>query len=874
MWRIALVAIAAGCGSKAPPPAPPPPAPPPPIEVPQLRLPKLFVPESYAAKLTIDPAKPTFAGHVEITGKIPSATRLLWLHGRDLKIASATVNGRALRVTQRDDKLQLEPDATLPAGDAKLVFDYTGEIDVTGGSAMYVQTLEGQPYIYSQFESLDARRVFPCFDEPDAKVPWQLTIAAPKGLVAVANAPLAHEADDGKLHVFEFEPTKPLPSYLVAFGVGPFEIVDAGKSPGGTPLRIVVPHGRVDEAKYAAQTLPKMIGNLETWFGTPFPYPKLDLLVKPSEGSWGAMENAGLITVAAQYVLTSPKPAASQKLRFVDVVGHEAAHQWFGDYVTLAWWDDTWLNEGFAQWLEYRMNAAIDPAWKANEPAVLRMVALDADRLTTARRIHQPIASQAEIANAFETITYDKGASILWMFEHYIGEAKFQQAVRAYLQARAYGNATSADFIAAVSKVAERDLGPAFSSLLDRSGVPELKLSVSCEGKPKLAIAQRRFVPAGARSTEEATPWMLPVCVAYDDHGKRAEACTMLEAASGEIKLAACPTWVMSNVDGVGYYQTDYTDKQATALRDLAWSQLEWSEREAVFQDIAVSAGAAPREGSTKLPLALAVSLVPRMLDGDRAAITIAQTFVRAIEPLVAADQQAKFDAWLKKTYGTRGARVGLLAKDNESLQTEFLRAQLALPAARGHEPLLTRRAAELAPNWKTLPESAREVVLTIALDNDPSLAPKLVAAVKDETDQAQRSMLLRALGSTVNPKSYAASLELFLDPAIDVHELWPLLWSYTREAPRAVLEAFYREHRDEIEKRWPAEPNAVKPQLLGMMYARACDPKRRDELLSLMEPIKHQVGGERAIAQQAEWLDQCIATRTALEPELRDWLK
>ncbi|MFT3694825.1 MAG: M1 family metallopeptidase [Kofleriaceae bacterium] len=872
--RRLLVLVAIGCGSKAPPPAPPPPAPPPPIEVPKLRLPKLFVPESYAAKLTIDPAKPEFGGHVEITGKIPSPTRLIWLHGQNLKIASATVNGAALRVTQRDDKLQLEPDATLPAGDAKLVFEYTGAIDAVGGDGMFVQTLEGQPYIYSQFESLDARRVFPCFDEPDVKVPWQVTLAAPKGLVAVANAPLAKESDDGKLHVFEFEPTKPLPSYLIAFGVGPFEIVDAGKSASGTPLRIVVPHGRVDEAKFAAQSLPKMISNLEAWFGTPFPFQKLDLLVKPTEGSWGAVENAGLITVAAQYVLMGPKPAPSQKFKFVDTVTHESAHQWFGDYVTLAWWDDTWLNEGFAQWIEYRLDAQFDPSFKASYVAALRSNALEFDRLTTARRIRQPIETQDEIANAFEGITYVKGASLLSTFEHYVGEAKFQEAVRAYLQARAYGNATSADFVGAVSKVADRDLASAFASLLDQSGVPELKLTVSCEGKPKLTIAQRRFVPAGSKPAEESKPWTLPVCVAYDDHGKRAESCTMLDAPSVDIKLAACPAWVMSNVDGVGYYMTDYTEKQAVALRDRAWSQLEWEEREAAFVDIAVSAQSASREGSTKLPLAIATSLVPKMLEGDRMAVFIAQRFVDAVDAFVAPDQFAKFEAWLKKTYGARANRLGLVAKDTDTLTTEALRSTFVLEAAHGRDPQLVKKAVELAAKWKTVPEAARQLVLTIALDNDPALAAKLVAELKDETDPQQRVTIITALGSANEPRVLATALPLLLDPAFDIHDLWPLLWSYTREGPRAAFEAFYREHKDDIEKRWPAEPNAVKPTLLARMYARACDPKRRDELVTLMEPIKHQVGGERAVAQQTEWLDQCIATRTALEPELRDWLK
>jgi alanyl aminopeptidase len=387
MKRLLALAVGVGCVIGCPAPqapavvAPVQPTPPPVIaplpvsplpvapgdEMPKLRLPRLFAPTGYAARLAIDPAKPTFDGQLAITGELWTASSVIWLHARHLTVKRAVITGTALPIelhaTPRgDDLLELASEAALPPGTYKLALDYTGEIDSINTTGAFVETVDKAPYVFSQFEAVYARRVFPCLDEPDSKVPWQLTLDVPKGQVAVSNTPVANESEAGNHHVFEFAPTKPLPAYLVAFGVGPFEFVPGGSTKSGVPVRIVTFKGHAAEVAYAAKTTAHTVELLEAWFQIPYPYPKLDMLVIPVTAGFGAMENAGLVTFTSQYISMDAKPSWERRANWLEGSAHELAHQWFGDLVTTAWWDDIWLNEGFARWMENKIVAEYEPA--------------------------------------------------------------------------------------------------------------------------------------------------------------------------------------------------------------------------------------------------------------------------------------------------------------------------------------------------------------------------------------------------------------------------------------------------------------------------------------------------------------------------------
>jgi alanyl aminopeptidase len=859
-----------------PPPAPPPtpvvaqPTPPPASDMPTLRLPRIFKPTGYTAHLVLDPSKSTFTGSIEITGEVSERTPVIWLHGRHLKIT----NSPGFTATPRgDDLLELRGD--FAPGPLTLAMDYTGEIDDVNTTGIFRESDGKHSYVYSQFEAIYARRAFPCLDEPDSKVPWQLTIDAPKGSIAVSNTNADKVSElAGGGHRYEFARTRPLPSYLVAFGVGPFEIVDGGKTKSNVPVRIVTLAGHAPDSAWAAKSTAHILDLLEEWFGIPYPYDKADMLVIPTTVGFGAMENPGLVTFTQDYILVdAAHPSWSSRYHYALGASHELAHQWFGDYVTTAWWDDIWLNEGFAQWMEKKITAKFEPAWH-DELSELgtRQSALGADSVVTARAVRQPIDKVDDILNAFDGITYDKGASVLNMFESYLGPSVFQKAIREYLKAHAFGNATSDDLVAALSAASGKDLKAAFATFLDQAGEPEITATLDCGATPKLALSQHRYVPPGSPEPRATKPWIVPVCVAYDRGGKRAETCAMLDGEQGAIALDAktCPRWVMPNVNARGYYRASFTSAQITALRDEAWPQLTWPERMVVAESTATEAS------HGKLPLQLALSFVPKLLaGGDRFTVSTALGAPLGLEPLVADDQHAKYEAWLRLTYGPGATKVGLVPKDSDDLDAETTRAELISAAAwYGRDPELVKQAGELAAKWRDLPGGIRAEVLQIAVDASPELGAQIQDEVKREPDRRKRTEMFEALAIVRDPKRYEAALALLLDKSVDFRETMWMLFGTSTEATRVVAQNFFRTHEAELVARMPHDEVAGTAAEIAYVFTGSCDPARRTEIVDYVtQHFAKLPGGERAVKQALEGMDQCIASRKLLEPEIRAWL-
>ncbi len=894
MARLWLLAVAAAISCGPPPPsAVPPPVPKTDPVVtptsdalapakPTLRLPTNFVPASYAAKLTIDPSKPTFAGSIAIAGSVSEKSSLFWLHGTRLTVSRAIARKAGVEVQMavtahaKEELLEVRPEQPLDAGEWTFAFDYSGSFDTNNTAGAFKQTVAGKPYVYTQLEATYARRVFPCVDEPDNKVPWRLTLDVPASLVAVGNTPATETPIEGGMKRVEFAQTKPLPTYLIAFGVGPFEIVDAGKTRNGTPVRIIALANRGPDAAWAAKTSVPLVEALEDWFGMPYPYEKLDMLSIPLTVGFGAMENAGLITYTETLILLEPKASRERQHRWVLVAAHEIAHQWFGNYVTMKFWDDIWLNEGFANWMEYKVTGKIDPSYR-DELAELDMRngALDADALVSARRIRQPIETPDDIANAFDGITYNKGASVLNMFERYVGAATFQQGVRDYLKSRAFGNATSKDFVASIAAAAGGKLGDieaAFASFLDRPGAPELTATIACNGAPAVRLTQQRYLPAGAPTPPAQGPWSIPVCVAYDDRGKRAETCTLLTTETGSLPLPAksCPRWVMPNVDGRSYYRVAYTQQQMATLRDEAWEKLSWKERRAVFFDVNSNVS------NGKAPLQLALSFIPKLLVGnDRFTIEPALGLANGVEWLVPDELRGKYEHWLRTTFSAGATAAGFEPRADDTLDTEKTRNGLiATVAWSGRDPALVAEAVKLAARYRELPQAIRGLVLSIAVDANPALFEQVRRDLYTETDRPRRGEMLTALGNVRDPKLHARALELALDPKLDIRETRSLFGSGSTEANREASRAFFVKHTQKILARVPPDGTAGQVSGFAWLFVGTCKAERRDEVVGYMtKTFASLPGGARTVKQATEALDQCIARRKIIDHEVRAWL-
>ncbi|HET9627484.1 MAG TPA: M1 family aminopeptidase [Kofleriaceae bacterium] len=850
---------------------------------PTLRLPRNFLPTKYEAKLAIDPAKSGFTGAIQIIGNVSERSSLIWLHGHHLTVRHAVARRDtgevALSVRPHgEDLLEIRAARPLERGAWTLAIDYAGEYDERGTTGAFKQTVHDAPYVFSQFEALYARRVFPCFDEPDNKVPWELTLEVPKGLLAVSNTAAGRVTSvSTTTSRFEFAVTKPLPSYLVAFGVGPFDIVPAGQTQHGTAVRVIALKGRSGDAAYAAKTGARILDLLETFFGTPYPYGKLDLLSVPITVGFGAMENAGLVTFTESLILIDPKLASRQREHsWILVAAHELAHQWFGDLVTTAWWDDIWLNEGFATWVESKISAAFDPTWHDEIGEISsRSSALEDDRLITARQIRQPIKNTDDILNAFDNITYGKGASVLNMFEHYVGSDAFMRGVRAYIEAHRFGNATSDQLVAAISEASGKDIRAAFTSFLEQPGAPRITANLVCDPgqPPRVDLAQSRFVPPGAPEPPASKPWGVPVCVAFDRAGKRGDACTLLTAPTGSLALDApsCPRWVMPNASGRGYYRNAYTPAQVTALRDVAWPQLAQVERNVLLFDVqqAMQAG--------ELPLPLAQSFVPRLITaGDRFSLAAAMSIALTPRDFVADGLRAAYEAWIRKTFGPAAHRAGLLPSARDTLDVESSRAQLvAAVGDLGRDPVFVREAGKLAGHWRDLPEATRALVLAIAAHSQPALTEKLHKDVYTEDDRTRRGEIMYALASSPDVKEQRAALELVLDAKLDIRETEDMLFeTASYPANIEVAKEFFRAHQAELLAKIPRDGTASGPAGFAYLFTRTCAPDKRDEIATYVKTAFAKLeGGARVVDQAIESMDQCIARRKVLEPVIQHWL-
>jgi alanyl aminopeptidase len=537
---------------------------------PAFRLGDAATPSRYELHLAIDPRASDFTGDVAIELEVQRATEVLWLNATALTIDKVTFTqgGRDIPVTivpGGEDFIGLR--GRFASGAARVRFTYRGKLDPLLVEGLFRQQDGNEWYVLSQFEAISARRAFPCFDEPAWKTPWRVTVDAPAANVVVANTPqtdAAAIADRPGWWRHEFAETRPLPTYLVALAVGPFDVVNGGTAGvNHTPLRYLTPKGRGREARYAAAITPRLVERLEDYFGIPYPFEKLDSITIPHLVTFGAMENVGLITYGSELMLADAHEETPHfRELYAGLAAHEIAHMWFGNLVTLKWWDDTWLNEAFASWMGSKVVYAFQPAWDNGvQSGKSRHAALVADRLASARSIAAPVDNRNAIDDAFDDITYNKGEEVLAMFEAWLGPDRFKAGVRGFLRKHSYGTATSDDFFRALGQAAgesEMVIG-ALKGFVNQPGAPLIDLRLNCESTPTIEVRQRRLRPKG--STMQELEWTTPACFHYRVAGKDLQQCAEITAQSGSVELRnapSCPSWIVGNAGGRGHYVVRY----------------------------------------------------------------------------------------------------------------------------------------------------------------------------------------------------------------------------------------------------------------------------------------------------------------------------
>ena len=525
------------------------------VAFPEGRLDDTVRPAAYRLDLTVDPAQARFSGKVEIDAVLKTPSAAVFIHGRDLAMhrAVATVAGKAYPGTwkQLDETgvAQLTFAQPLPAGPVTFAFEYDAAFG-DGPAGMFRVKVGSDWYSWTQFQSIDARAAFPSFDEPGFKQPFTVTLRTPRGLKAVSNAPEVSVQEEAGYDVHRYAQSLPLPTYLVAMMVGPFAVVEGTVPPSPQraqplPLRIVSTKENAGKLTFALEGSKGIVTRLEDYFGTAFPYPKLDQITSPIMP--GAMENAGADLYQDSLIVMDESATTAQKRGFGMVVSHELAHQWFGDLVTPAWWDDIWLNESFANWMGYRIGNEWRPDLNIGAGALAEgFAAMNTDSLLAGRPIHQKIEKNAQIDAAFDSITYGKGGQVVAMIAAFLGDDKFKAGVRRYMAAHRNGNATSADFFAAMAEAAQDPrILPAMQSFTDQQGVP---LVTFAGANGRYTVTQSRYARLGTSAPE--TRWGVPLCARRGTTRN----CTLLTEPTGTVTLGGSGA-LMPNAGGTGYYR-------------------------------------------------------------------------------------------------------------------------------------------------------------------------------------------------------------------------------------------------------------------------------------------------------------------------------
>ncbi|MBC7881773.1 MAG: M1 family metallopeptidase [Anaerolineae bacterium] len=536
------------------------------------QLPKTVVPESYSITLAPDPKTLQFVGSETIDIDVRKPTRTIILNALNLEIPEAKLADLGLAATIKIDNEKQTATFTFPQeiaqGKHKLALSFKGKAGSQAEGIYYVryQTDRGEKVLFgTQMEATDARRMFPNWDEPVFRARFALTVKVPSNFMAVSNMPIVEEKSLGtNLKQVRFQETPSMASYLVVLVAG--ELAAIEDEVDGVKMRVVTTAGKQETGRYALNSLKKILPFYNDYFGQKFPLPKLDMIAIPG-GFGGAMENWGGITYNETALLFDPANSSQQtKERVFIVVAHEVAHQWFGDLVTMAWWDNLWLNEGFASWMEAKATAQFNPTWNTwlryDAP---KQEAMDSDARSTTHPIQQPVRDPAEAAGAFDEITYQKGGAVIRMFETYLGEEKFRAGIRSYMAAHQYGSTTTADLWASLQQASGADVGAIAASWTEQPGFPVVVVDGTCSaGKRRVKLSQERFTIDDPKA--DPLGWQIPIT--YTTAVDATPQTYLLKDKSAMIDGGNCDTPLKLNAGNTGYYRVQYSTALQQQLKD------------------------------------------------------------------------------------------------------------------------------------------------------------------------------------------------------------------------------------------------------------------------------------------------------------------
>ena len=685
--------------------------------------------------------------------------------GLEISLAEATFADKTLpaQVTydQPNEMVRLTFAGTIPKGIVGLHLKFSGKL-TTGLRGLYLSKSARRQYAVTQFEGTYARMMFPGFDEPAFKATFDLSVIADKGDTAISNGRIAKDEPlpGSTRHKITFSTSPRMSTYLVALAIGDWQCLE--RTVDGVPVRVCAEPDKKQYGQFALEAAAQSVHFYNHWYGIKYPFEKLDMLAIP-DYEWGGMENTASIFYRDTALLMDEKTASVfSKQGHATVVAHEIAHQWFGDLVTAAWWDDIWLNEGFATWMERKPIRAWHPEWHLeDDEAATSQRIIGLDSLSAARAIHGDPRTSAEIKEMFDGITYQKGGAVLGMLESYVGPEVFRNGVNAYLKAHANGNATSADFWEAMAKVSGKPVDKIMPTFVMQPGVPLVTVSASCSGgKQALELSQQRFLLSpSSDGTKQGEVWSIPICT----KSATGSSCNLLDKQSTRFPTRTCGGWLMANRDAKGYYRVHYQDpKNLKDIAAAAEKDLAVPERIAFVEDL----WAMTRVGKEPVQTFLVIVRGLRT-DHNRLVIDFIAGHLDTIgRSLVPEQKQPLFKAIIQRQFAKMAQEIGWTSSANDDDDRKALRASLLGILGSAGEPDAVAAAQKITQSYIKDPGSVEGTIigpaLAVAAENgDAALYEQFTQAMADARKAEDYYHFLFALTSFRQPELAQRTLAL-----------------------------------------------------------------------------------------------------------------
>jgi aminopeptidase N/puromycin-sensitive aminopeptidase len=842
------------------------------------RLPEVARPENYKLTFTPDLETATFAGDETISIQVLKPTSEITLNAaeidfHDITITSGGTTQKASGTCDKEKEIAvLTLEKPLAPGAATIHITYAGILNSEMRGLYLGKDDQGRKYAASQFEATDARRAFPSFDEPDYKATFDITAVADKGLVAISNQKIVSDMPGpGDKHTVRFATTAKMSPYLAALVVGNFEYIEGEAD--GIPIRVYSTPGKKEMGKFALESAEHVLSYYDKYFSIKYPYGKLDLVGLP-DFSAGAMENTGCITFREVILLIDEKQGSVDlKKTIASVIAHEMAHQWFGDLVTMKWWDDIWLNEGFATWMSSKPIEAWKPEWNFNLDDVSGTGGtMNTDSLANTRPIHQAAETPAQIQELFDGIAYGKAAAVLRMLESYLGEETFRAGVNAYIQQHQYANATADDFWDAQTKTSKKPVNQIMPTFVKQAGVPIINVKSQCSGgSTTVTLDQRRYYYDREKfQAPNDQLWQVPLCM-KSSAGNGAPKCELLTKRQEAFTLPGCSSWVLANAGATGYYRVGYQPDAVRALANDAESKLSPAERIALQTDIWASVRVGREPVGDYLAFAQGLGS-----DRNRAVLEDVLGRLNFIGLYLVTDSDREsYRVWLRQYLSPMLKDVGWEPMPGESDEQRTLRARLF--NALGYDardPEVLAQARKIADKALDNPASvdrelAGSAFRLAALSGDQAFYDRLLAGLKNAKSPEEYYMSLFTLPHFGDPKLLQRTLDYAISPDVRSQDALGLISSVmSNPAGEKLAWDFVLAHWDAVQKAGGVFASA---EVVGATDS-FCDAHMRDQVVDFFAAHKIEAA-ERTYRQSIERINNCIDLKSQQEPQLASWL-